>query len=118
MRYLFTALLIALLSACAPEQVERFEYRGDAVFHVERDSMIPSLFPGDFIVTEKVEFSALQSGDIIAYWSGNGSIVHRIVSVDRIRRTVTTKGDNFARNDPYITHETDIMGRLKTVITQ
>lgn len=67
---------------------------GFSQFAVLSGSMEPNIHVGAVIYGKEADVSELQTGDIITYQVGNGTIVtHRIVSIDEESQSVITKGD-------------------------
>ncbi len=67
---------------------------------VTSQSMYPALKRGDLVFIEGVDRAVdLSVGQIIAFETGNGFGIHRIVQIDG--ETITTKGDaNFVQDEP------------------
>src|SRR5437868_1953934 len=65
-------------------------------------SMLPALWPSDLITIRAEEFDRVAPGDIILYARGNRFFIHRVVKapVDNGCRTLITRGDALAENDP------------------
>lgn len=67
---------------------------GYSQFAVLSGSMEPNIHVGAVVYGKEAEVSELQTGDIITYQIGSGTIVtHRIFSIDEESQTVITKGD-------------------------
>lgn len=68
---------------------------------ISGNSMNPSLYPGDVVVTRVVSPEKIQVGDIIRFRRGGIDIVHRVMEVQSNGSTTifTTRGDNNNVND-------------------
>ena len=80
-------------------------------------SMETSISFGDAIVFKKFnkdnEYNNLQVGDIVVFEANNDLIVHRVVSIIVSDEDiyVHTKGDSNEKQDPYVLHKKDILGK-------
>lgn len=72
------------------------------------NSMWPSIKAGDIVVIKGVEAKELKVGDVIVYDSGDGFIIHRVVSLDA--KTLITKGDANSEPDAPIRYN-QVIGR-------
>lgn len=91
------------------------------LFAIGSNSMIPIFSKGDAVLIEKTteeEINELKIGDIIAYYHNNTMIVHRISNIQTIegKKIITTKGDNNPTEDAWDVKESDIYGKVITVI--
>lgn len=80
--------------------------------------MEPTIRTGDYILVEKVDAKALQTGEIIIFYSRDPSILgqlntHRILSFSE-NGNIVTKGDNNPRQDDYEVAREDVAGRYVT----
>ena len=66
-----------------------FKYQMVAVMS---DSMNPKYYKGDAVILKKYNNEELKVGDIIAFYSDNNLIIHRINNINN--GYITTKGDN------------------------
>ena len=86
---------------------------GTKCYAVTSDSMSDRLVRGDAVFSKPVDFEDLQVGDIITVKVGKaGYFTHRIVDIDSNAKTVTTRGDANAADDPMPTEEKQIVGRM------
>ena len=97
-------LTLTIKSYLHPEKVATVLGYGPLI--VETGSMRPEFKENDVIIMKECDAGALASGDIIAYYTANGTVVsHRIVGFDADdsgARLYTTKGDanNVEDRDP------------------
>ncbi|MFN8125722.1 MAG: signal peptidase I [Candidatus Nanopelagicales bacterium] len=79
------------------------------------ESMEPTYYTGDLVVTHKDDDAAYQVGDIVVYdvnYEGiGGRVVHRISEVAP-GGTFTTRGDNNPYPDPWPVAPGDILGKV------
>ena len=74
------------------------DFFGYTIAIVKTDSMVPTIVPGAMTIGQKVDFSAVQTGDIIAYSLPDGQLnTHRVIGVSE--NYIYTKGDNLAAPD-------------------
>jgi hypothetical protein len=73
---------------------------GSAIrFRARGLSMQPNILDGDVVLVAPVPFSELNSGEVVLTEAGEGWQLHRIVSVDRAKQQVTTRGDASCQPD-------------------
>jgi signal peptidase len=75
-------------------------------------SMNPTLKPGDQLWIAPHKGQKVRCGDVVVFISpGYGSrVVHRVVSLDH--STISTRGDNNNREDPWLLSHDEILGRV------
>lgn len=92
---------------------------GNGSYVVLSGSMEPAISPGDVIITDSVETSAIESGDVITFRrSGDDRpTTHRVVEV--VERNgdpaFQTKGDANENRDQQLVTPGDVQGRVMTV---
>ena len=59
-----------------------------------------------------VEFDELQDADIIAFYSGDSVVTHRVVSIDKDNMLITTKGDANNTRDFTPVAYTNVLGKV------
>ncbi len=104
------ALLGALLVTAAAPRILGYQ-----TYVIYGSSMEPAIMLGSLIVTKPAKVDDLQVGDIIAFRSGNETIVtHRITGIreEDGHRLVLTKGDASNGSDPLETHLEGEINRL------
>jgi signal peptidase len=77
-------------------------------------SMEPTLYAGDILITQDLTASELKPGDIIVYNDGTKNIMHRIISIETAAdgtRTFIAQGDNNTIADPPVP-ESEYIGKL------
>lgn len=90
---------------------------GWRAFAVMSSSMEPACPAGSLVISKPVPFRLLKKGDIVTFCKEGGvTVTHRIVQVDQNKRYIETKGDGNQIQDTGKTFETDIIGRIETVI--
>ncbi len=90
---------------------------GVKIFYVTTGSMKPSIRPGDLVVSVPVR--KVSSGDIVSFEQNNGTIVtHRVVGISENTKAsyFETKGDNNSNSDPYPVSQSEIRGKVLTVL--
>ncbi len=83
-------------------------------YAVTSESMNPTLSRGDIVFSREADFDELEIGDIVTVGSQelDEYFTHRIVEIDRVNKTITTKGDNNPEKDPMATPAEKIVGRM------
>ena len=77
-------------------------------------SMEPNLYAGDIVfVDSNVAFEDVQLGDVIIFQYEDMNVIHRVVDEAMIdgERHLKTKGDANARDDGYLTTESNYCGK-------
>jgi signal peptidase I len=78
------------------------------------ESMEPTFFEGDFVITQKVSADNLKAGDVVLFQGGDTRVMHRIVSIKTTAggdTTLITRGDNNQADDPPVP-EGALIGKL------
>lgn len=86
---------------------------GFAPYSITTQSMEPVMSVNDLVYVNPVDFKMLNTGDIITYASEDGvTVTHRIVSIDKEKETVRTKGDNNEYPDALSVKKEQIIGKV------
>lgn len=100
-RFLGTAAIIGVILLLVPLSVPRlFGYQ---TYDVVSGSMEPEIPVGSLIYVKSIDPTEIAENDIIAFYSNDVIICHRVVSNNYFEKTFTTKGD---AND-----DTDLLNR-------
>ena len=75
-------------------------------------SMLPTIWPGDVLVTEPQSKSGPQPGTIVLCLRDGGLMAHRVVR--REVRHLTTRGDSHLHNDPPVLMS-DVLGEVVSI---
>ena len=70
---------------------EKGDYR---MFEIEGDSMIPTLYPHEVVIGERVELDKLENGHLVVLISKDGIIAKRVYPKDSKRGKYLVKSDN------------------------
>lgn len=92
-----TLILLAIIASCLLIIVPQF--RGYHVYHVISGSMAPEIPIGSILYVQPTAPEDIESGDIIAYASGEGVITHRVVRNYIVEGEFSTKGDSNETED-------------------
>lgn len=90
---------------------------GDLRFAATGWSMLPSIWPGETLVVERVSPGRVRIGDVILTGRDSGLRAHRVVSIvgsGKIRRWIT-QGDALALPDTSV-NEDELLGRVVYLI--
>lgn len=74
-------------------------------------SMEPTYPVGSIIYYHQISFDELEAGDPVTFFAGDSLVTHRIMKVDTLSRTITTKGDHNKTQDPVPVEEANIAGK-------
>lgn len=111
-KYITIPLCIVLVSlVCLISGI--FKYK---MIAVASNSMLPVISRGDAIIYEKIDNAKLlKKGDILIFVHDNTTYVHRIVDITKKNNKIiiTTKGDNNATNDAFLTTEDSVVGVVR-----
>ncbi len=78
---------------------------------ISGSSMEPLLSEGDVVLVQPIPFSSVSVGDIVAYRTFGGDVLHRVVS--RTEKCLYTKGDNASREDGVCVRRGDYLGIVR-----
>ena len=93
----------------AADLVRRF---GEVQFRVTGTSMLPAVWPGDFLTVRRRSVSQLQPGRIVLCYRDQGFVAHRVVG--KRGDCLITRGDRLPCQDrPF--HAEEVLGEVVTV---
>lgn len=80
-------------------------------------SMLPTVWPGDTLVVERVESGAVSAGDIVLFRRDRRLFAHRVVAMaDGLNGArITTQGDGMAQPDPPVAGA-EVLGKVSLVV--
>lgn len=83
-------------------------------YAVTSNSMADTLERGDIVFVRKISFDELKPGDVVTVKSTGGKyhFTHRVVEIDKEKRTITTRGDANNSDDPMPSEEERIVGKM------
>ena len=103
--YIFIAVLIVTLIAI-------FAF-GIKLYGVQTGSMEPTCSIGTLVVVQPVDFDDIHEQDIITFTVAENTIVtHRVISIDREKQLLETKGDNNAVADSSPVSYGNVVGKV------
>ena len=103
--YVFIAVLIVTLIAV-------FAF-GIKLYGVQTGSMEPTCSIGTLVVVQPVDFDDIHEQDIITFTVAENTIVtHRVISIDREKQLLETKGDNNAVADSSPVSYGNVVGKV------
>lgn len=103
--YIFIAVLIVTLIAV-------FAF-GIKLYGVQTGSMEPTCSIGTLVVVQPVDFDDIHEQDIITFTVAENTIVtHRVISIDREKQLLETKGDNNAVADSSPVSYGNVVGKV------
>ena len=105
--------VLAIVTAIAVAFVAFNMICGAKGYAVLSDSMADTLKRGDVVFSRGVSFDDLQVGDVVTIKVGSkGYFTHRITDIDYDNRTLTTRGDANASDDPDESAESMVAGKM------
>ena len=105
-----TLILVAVIVFCLPVTLAKL--CGYEVYNVVSGSMEPEIPVGSAIYVEAVPPEEVQEGDVIAFWSNDAVIAHRVPRNKLVEGTFTTKGDANAEEDMNDIEYAALIGRV------
>lgn len=103
-------ILIAVIAALLPVTVPRL--MGYEVYDVISGSMEPEIPVGSVIYVKSCEPSTLEEGDIVAFYSGDEVVAHRVTENHKLDGDLVTKGDANEIEDFSDVPYRDVIGRV------
>ena len=88
-------------------------------YTVLSDSMSRTINYGSIVYVEKASFADMKPGDIATFESGKDQtkhFTHRIVSIDKQKKSFITKGDANPTNDPVPVSADRLVGKVVYII--
>lgn len=105
-----TLLLLSVIAVSVPLALPRF--LGYEAYHVETGSMEPAIPAGSLIYVDPVSPNTLESGDIVAFYSGETVVTHRVVENHYLANELITKGDANEKEDINPVAYDKVIGRV------
>jgi hypothetical protein len=80
-------------------------------------SMLPTVWPGDTLVIERVGFEGVSEGDIVLFGRGRRLFAHRVVAKrgNLNHQVIHTQGDGMFRPDTPV-KGADLMGKVSSIL--
>jgi signal peptidase I len=80
-------------------------------------SMLPSVWPGDTLVIEKADSSAVSAGDIVLFGRDRRLFVHRVITTGNYdpESQVVTRGDAMPAADSPVSRA-ELMGKISLIL--
>ncbi len=86
-----TFILLALIAICLPLTVPRL--MGYEIYNVVSGSMEPTIPTGSIVYVTGAEPAGIEEGEVIAFYSGDAVVIHRVVENRLVEGEFVTKGD-------------------------
>ena len=109
-RLLGTALILAVFAVVVPLSVPRLI--GYDIYNVVSASMAPAIPVGSLIIVKPVDAVDVQEGDVIAFYSENTVITHRVTANNALEGEITTKGDANEQEDMRKVRYGQVIGKV------
>jgi signal peptidase I len=77
-------------------------------------SMVPTLWPGDALVIEAVDSSAVRSGEIVLFMRHRRFVAHRVIDKPSAGRGIETRGDAMRQMDSPVSNR-ELLGRVVSI---
>jgi signal peptidase I len=80
-------------------------------------SMLPTIWPEDTVVIERIDSSEISEGDIVLFARDRRFFVHRVVEKTGVAKdsTILTRGDAMPQPDPPVSGR-ELMGRVSYIV--
>ncbi len=105
-----TLMLVATIATCVPISLPHL--MGYEIYNVVSPSMEPEIPMGSVIYVKYAPPETIEEGDVIAFFSADGVIAHRVVRNQTVEGEITTKGDANAAEDVNPVEYTSVIGRV------
>ena len=105
-----TLLLLLVIAVSLPLALPRF--LGYEAYHVETGSMEPAIPAGSLVYVDPVSPNTLEPGDIVAFYSNETVITHRVVENHYLYNELLTKGDANEKEDINPVRYDEVIGRV------
>ena len=86
---------------------------GHTLIAIGSDSMYPSYERGDAVIYVKASIDDIKTGEIIAFKKNGKVITHRIININKEKKSINTKGDNNKTPDSWEVKESELLGVVK-----
>lgn len=86
---------------------------GEVRLKVTGASMLPAVWPGDFVTVRRHEIGELQPGQIVSYRREDLLITHRIKSI--VGDHFITRGDSLRHSDPPV-RASEVVGQVTCIL--
>ena len=105
-----TLLLLLVIAVSLPLALPRF--LGYEAYHVETGSMEPAIPAGSLVYVDPVLPRTLEPGDVVAFYSNETVITHRVVENHYFFQELLTKGDANEKEDINPVRYDEVIGRV------
>lgn len=106
-----TLILACVILAFLPITVPRFA--GYEIYEVISGSMEPEIPVGSAVYVKPEKPEDIAEGEIVAFWSGDSVVTHRVVENRKEAREFVTKGDANTREDMVPVLYDSLIGEVK-----
>lgn len=106
-----TLIILFVIAVAAPLTIPRL--MGYEIYNVVSGSMEPEIPVGSAVYVKSVSPTELQTGEIIAFRDGGGTVTHRVVENHVFAGEVITKGDANEIEDFEPVAYSDVIGTVK-----
>lgn len=88
------------------------QFLGFKSFAVISGSMEPNIPVGSIVYSKEREFTDIEVGDVITFYSGDNIVTHRVVEINNDEKSFVTKGDANNVNDGQAVSYENIIGKV------
>lgn len=103
-------ILLSIITTCLPVTVPRF--LGYEIYNVVSGSMEPEIPVGSVVYVKAEQPEMISEGEIIAFWSNETTVIHRVVRNQTVEGIFITKGDANAGEDMNDVPYDAVIGRV------
>lgn len=105
-----TLILLGVIAAFLPLAVPRL--LGYEIYEVISGSMEPAVPVGSIVYVKPAVPAAIEEGAVIAYWSADSIVTHRVVKNRYVEGEFVTKGDANQEEDPLPVDYDSLIGEV------
>ena len=105
-----TLILFSVIAVCLPVTLPKLA--GYEIYDVVSGSMEPEIPVGSAVYVKETPPQELEEGEVIAFWSGNSVVVHRVRENRVVEGQLVTKGDANELGDPEKTPYDAVVGSV------
>ena len=106
-----TVIILLVITLLLPATLSRA--LGYEVYNVVSGSMEPSIPVGSMVFVKPMDWREINSGDVIAFYSGSSVTTHRVVESHMYEREFITKGDANENEDLSAVPYGNLIGRVE-----
>ena len=104
-------ILLLVIASCLPVTVPRL--MGYEIYNVVSGSMEPEIPVGSVVYVSEAQPEEMEEGDVVAFWSRDSVVTHRVVENRIVEGEFVTKGDANEEADMNAVPYDRLIGRVE-----